>query len=544
MAVASTDRDAAAGTRRTRGRGEATTGPHILVVDDDDVARGALERLLRAEGFLISTAPDGEAALAEASRALPDVVLTDLEMPRIGGVELCKRLHEIDVDLPVIVMTALSDMESVLESLRVGAEDYLIKPLEYGAVLWCVKRALARRSAKREHEELYRTLNERLVLSSVREQEHAEAEAQHRAQLTALLENLSEGVTIADPSGRIVMMNGAARAILGVEDRSLLTVDALYSVEAHALDGRPLETEQRPLHRALRGERFKDYEVLLVRPNGERRHVVSTGTCVTDENGNVVMAIVMARDVTKLRTLEQQRDEYLGIISHDLRNPLNSILMCVSMLKQSLQEKRVTEQDLTLAERAERNVMRMTSMIEELTEATSLESKGGATHREACDMREIVTGAVDGMEDARGRRIIIETSDASSYVVLADAGQLERVVANLLTNALKYSADDALVTVRLACTGSDVELRVIDCGIGIAPESVRMLFDRYFRTTTGKARASGLGLGLYIARLIVEGHGGRIDVASEVGVGSTFTLTLPRYAVTSAHVLEAERAER
>src|SRR5580698_8620897 len=161
--------------------------PRILVVDDDDGTRRILEELLRHDGFETSTAPDGTSALSEARRELPDVVLTDLRMPAIHGAELCKLLHEVDADLPVIVMTAFSDMDAVIESLGVGAEDYLIKPLNYDAVLWCVKRAIARRTAKREQEELYRTLNERLVTSSVREQEHAEAEAQQNAQLHALL---------------------------------------------------------------------------------------------------------------------------------------------------------------------------------------------------------------------------------------------------------------------------------------------------------------------------------------------------------------------
>ena len=129
------------------------------------------------------------------------------------------------------------------------------------------------------------------------------------------------------------------------------------------------------------------------------------------------------------------------------------------------------------------------------------------------------------------RRIALETDGSSSYVVLADAPLLERVVANLLTNALKYSAEDAPVTARLARKESAVELDVIDHGIGIAPESVKMLFDRYYRTTEGEARAKGLGLGLYIARLIVEAHGGRIDVSSELGKGSTFRLILPSHAV-------------
>ncbi|HEX7667953.1 MAG TPA: ATP-binding protein [Polyangiaceae bacterium] len=510
---------------RTRDRAEATTHARVLVVDDDESTLRALESLLRAEGFTTSIAMDGAAALAEAMRALPDVVLTDLHMPRMDGLELCTRLHELDDDLPVIIMTAQADMQSVIESLRERAEDFLTKPVEFGAVLWRIERAVERRTATIEREEIRRTLNARLV-------EHAEAEAQHRAQLNALLANLSEGVVIANPSGRVVMINDAARVILGFEGKNP-TVDALNSLETRDLEDGCLGGEQRPLVRALGGESFTDYEVVHVTPTGDRRRVLSTGTNVRDRDGNVALVIVVFRDVTQQRQVEQQRAEYLALVSHDLRNPLNVVLTSLSFLKEPMDGNAGPSSRafrVHAAERAERNAKRMTTMLEELTESTSLESQGAPMRRAACELRNIVANVVDSMDDARGRRTTVETDGAPSYVVHADASRLERVVANFVTNALKYSAEGAPVTVRLAHQGRDAVLEVIDRGIGIAPESVNRLFERYYRTPGGRAHANGLGLGLYIARLIVEAHGGRIDVTSEVGKGSTFRLILPSHA--------------
>jgi signal transduction histidine kinase len=185
---------------------------------------------------------------------------------------------------------------------------------------------------------------------------------------------------------------------------------------------------------------------------------------------------------------------------------------------------------MQLAERGERNAKRMTAMLEDIAESSSLESHGVPLRRVACDLRSVVAEVVDSVDDARARRVTVETDDAPSYVVHADVSRLERVVANLVTNALKYSAEDAPVSVQLAREGGDVVLDVIDHGIGIAPESLKRLFERYYRAPGSTARASGLGLGLYIARLIVEAHGGRIDVSSQVGHGSTFRLVLPSYA--------------
>lgn len=527
MSVAGSDGCVVADDVATRRPREKETRTSVLVVDDDAAARSGLERLLRAEGFATRTASDGDAALAEARRALPDAVLTDLTMPNMGGAELCRRLHEIDRELPVIVMTGLTDMQAVVASLRAGAEDYLLKPLDYDVILWTLKRATARRAARREQDDLYRELNERLVLGALRDQEHAAAEARQRAQLNALLANLSEGVCVADQDGRILMFNDAARVLLGVGAETLPTVDALELHEFRDPFGKPLDREQGPLRRALRGDPFVDYAVVAVRPDGVQRHLATTGACVRDELGVVSLAIVVFRNVTELTRLERERGEYLALISHDLSNPLSSITLGASLLKRSIAAVSGRADELAIAERVHRNAGRMRTMIAELTEVAGFESQAAELRRDPCDLRKIVAGALDSIDDTRARRVTVEPGGGSSCVVLGDTSRLERVVANLLSNALKYSAEDAPVTIRVAGIGDEVELVVVDRGIGIAPEGVTKLFERYYRTPNGKFHASGLGLGLYITRLIVEAHGGRIEVSSELGKGSSFTLILP-----------------
>jgi PAS domain S-box-containing protein len=446
-------------------------------------------------------------------------------MPEVPGIELCRRLHELDRGLPVIVMTAHSDMQSAVDSLRAGAEDYLVKPLELDAVLWCAQRALKRRADRLAQDEVYRTLNEALVLSNVREHEQREAEARQRAQLNALLENLSEGVVIADANGELLIFNRAGRAILGLAD-SEHPAEEVRSLQAFDISEQALAAEQHPLARATSGEQFTDYEIVYALLHGERRRVTFTGTSVKDENGDIAMVILLFRDVTEMRRLEQQRDEYLALISHDLRNPLSTILMSVSNLKGALVRAGASA-GVRAAERAERNVKRMTVMLEDLSEATSLESQNAELRRETLDLGEVVAGVVEGMEVSDAQRVTIETDAAPPYRVLADRSRLERAVVNLLANALKYSGVDAPVKVRIAHEGNTTRLDVVDRGIGIEPASIDLLFNRYYRTAAGRTSASGSGLGLYIARLIAEAHGGHIEVSSEVGKGSEFRLVMP-----------------
>jgi signal transduction histidine kinase/DNA-binding response OmpR family regulator len=528
-------------------RCEAKGAPaRILFVDDDDATRCGVGALLREEGFLVDLATDGEQGLRIARERAPDVVVTDYRMPGMSGVDFCARLHEMDPDLPVILVTALRDPESVVLGMRAGAQDFLEKPLQPETVVATVLEALERRSARRlkraserparasepvpdVRDQLarvareLRNVNERLVVSSIREREQAEAESRERAQLAALLRNLNEGVLIAGADGRVRMVNAAARAALCEGDEPLETLEDVASLNVRTIDGAPMPLSARPLARALSGEDFKDYEVLRAGAARSTRRLSTSGTSVKDADGRVALAIVVLRDITELRRLERQREEYATLVSHDLRTPLGSIHLLAATLVRGAASSREEITDAAL--RIQANVARMNGMVQEILEASQLESRTLDLRFEPCDLRTVVAGIVARLDDVRRRRVSLEAADAP-FAVSADVRRLERAITNLIANALKYSPEDAPVTVELARDGASVVLRVIDRGVGIAREELPRLFDRYYRAP-GVKPIEGLGLGLYITSLLVQAHGGRIDADSAPGKGSAFTLVLP-----------------
>jgi PAS domain S-box-containing protein len=531
-------------SRKTGGSVSSSVGARakrILIVDDDRSVCAALSMAIAEDGYETMTASSGAAALDVAKKWLPDLIITDVMMPNMTGIELCRAVHELDPDLPVIITTGLEHSEAGLECLRAGAEDYLSKPIHLAAVSWSMRRALERLADKRERQllakhtdelcEQLQTANERLLVSSIRVRELAQTEMLKRAELNALLEGLGEGILIVDATGAVRMMNDAARSILGVESVPP-TSQALDAVLMFDLHGAQLTAEQHPVGRALRGDVFADYEVAYAAPDGQPRRVMATATNVKDKDGAVTSAIIILHDVTQLRRLEQQREEFSALTSHDLRNPLSVICLSAQLLHESLSEKQLIA-DVGNVTRIERNANEMVAMLEELTEVARLESQRPAPLRRSCDLSELAANVVARLDETSARRVTIETGDDSPSLVLADAAQLERCITNLVTNALKYSAKDAPVVLRFGRSAREVELDVVDHGIGIDPDCVKHVFDRYFRTVSGTRRAEGLGLGLYIVRLIVDAHGGRIDVASEVGKGSTFKLALPLDAATS-----------
>lgn len=500
----------------------------ILVVDDDPSTRHSVATVLRAEGFEVSTAHDGPSALTEARRALPDVVITDLSMPAMDGMQLCRHLRELDPDVTIIVVTGHAETSYAVASLRAGVEDFLTKPLDLDTLVHRLERTLERRQAKVALAmlmEQMRSTNERLVLSSIREQENAEVAELQRAQLSALLEKLSDGVIIAEPGGRVVMANRAAQEVLH-RGGPITDVRELHQLDILRPDGTSCPVADRPLPRALRGEVFEHCEILLrVRGSGDDvRRLVTSGTSVRGVDGSIALAIVVFRDVSELRKLERQRAEFIGLVTHDLRGPLNSILMSATLLKNMTQAKEVFD-PAPMIDRLTRNAQRMSGMITELVESAALESKRVELLKEPCDLREIVSRVVEDLDDASRQRIVLESAAAPARA-LAEPSKIERAIANLVTNALKYSPENAAVRITLGRRAEEIVLEVADHGIGITEAQQRRLFERYYRAPNGKHMV-GLGLGLYITGLLVEAHGGRMEVASEVGKGSVFTMFLP-----------------
>lgn len=216
--------------------------------------------------------------------------------------------------------------------------------------------------------------------------------------------------------------------------------------------------------------------------------------------------------------------ETVALISHDLRGPLEAIVFSAKVLRRSLEQHGLADEIRTV-DRVAANAERMNSMIAELLEAARPEAGSVSKPRVPCDLGELVVSVVERLDDASQARIAVD-AEVPPYALVGDPERLERAIANLLTNALKYSADERKVRVLLTRGESEVAVEVIDRGIGIAKENLPRLFDRFFRVATEK-RDGGLGLGLYIARLAAEAHGGRIVCTSEVGRGSSFRMILP-----------------
>jgi two-component system, NtrC family, sensor histidine kinase KinB len=338
-----------------------------------------------------------------------------------------------------------------------------------------------------------------------------ESEARYRR----IVETAGEGVWVLDADHNTVFVNRRLAEMLGCS--------------AEEMRGQPLLAYVAPeargaafTHLRRRGPGTqRDFQ--FRRPDGSTLWAILSTTAIVDSGGRYGGLLAMVTDITERKRAEQTRDEYLGLISHDLRQPLTVISGMAEWLYADLQRREMTR-EAGAAERILKSGQRMATMIKDLVESVRLESGNLELHKERTDLARLLRDTVDhlGSEKERVRLLAPETSRP----VLVDPARLERVVVNLLSNALKYSPAERPVTLSLVTRSAEVVVAVQDEGVGIPVAEQGHLFERFYRASTCQ-KSEGLGLGLYIARLIVEAHDGRVWVESEQGRGSTFFVALP-----------------
>ncbi|BDG05365.1 sensor histidine kinase [Anaeromyxobacter oryzae] len=348
------------------------------------------------------------------------------------------------------------------------------------------------------------------------------------AELDAVLAAIPAGVIVYDPEGRILRMNAAAEALMDYApgERNLPARERSPAFRLIGGDGRPLPVDATPVMRALRGETVpgETYARAPARQGGPTTWLTVSAAPVRDPAGNRVGAVAAVFDVTTEHGLLEMREDLLRMVSHDLRTPLHAVLMHAHLIR------RTTGVPERIAERADaivRTSERMAGMLQDLGEMVLLESGHLPLARVPVDLRSFLRDVLHRLAAPLPPDRIQLAIEDDVPLVDADPGRIERVVVNLLSNALKYSAPETPVEVSVASTaGGDVEIAVVDHGVGIPPEDVTRIFGRFYRVA-GARQPEGLGLGLYIARLIVEAHGGHVAVQSTPGRGSRFTVHLP-----------------
>jgi PAS domain S-box-containing protein len=368
------------------------------------------------------------------------------------------------------------------------------------------------------------------VLSRQRIEELAWDAAQRAGELETVIASIADGVMVTDADGRIILENDAARRLTG-RARSAVAFDLVTQVEAQNLrnaDGTPIPPHDLPLGRAVRGETVTD-QVLIVRrvDTGEDRFLICSSAPVRAGGDAITGAVAVFRDITEMKQLDQMKDEFISIAAHELRTPLTAIKGYAELL-----DRRLSAQDGREADRKSLGIIRkqterLSGLVNEMLDVSRIEGGRLELNSEPFDLTALVGEVVNNLRVSTTTHILSLAAEPA-IAVFGDTARIEQVLINLISNAITYSPEGGEIGVRAWTEGGRALVSVSDQGVGIAPEELSHLFDRFYRApSAGVMRSGGMGLGLYICQEIVTRHGGTIRVESSQGAGSIFTFTLP-----------------
>jgi len=348
-----------------------------------------------------------------------------------------------------------------------------------------------------------------------------ESESKERSRLASVLDAVQEGVLVVDREGVVESANPAAIMLLGAPGPfrpGLLLTNLTGSFEIHeaavycARAGVPRQAQVGLPDRSYPG------------PGGIRRLLDVTATPLGAQSGPG-RALVLISDITGIRAADTTRREFASNVSHELRTPIAAIKAAVETLQRGAAADPAARDDFL--RRVQEDADRMEALVSEMLELSRLESGQTPLHLAPLDAGRLIESVADRFKhQAAGAGLTIRTEPGGSAHVNADLRQLERVLSNLVGNAIKFTPTGGSITLSVQQSNGTVSLQVRDTGRGIAPEHLPHVFERFYKGDQPR-NEGGAGLGLAIARHIVQAHGGIITVESYPGLGALFTVSLP-----------------
>jgi PAS domain S-box-containing protein len=478
----------------------------LLIVDDNDLNRDMLSRRLARLGFETQTAGSGRAALDLIETDRFDLVLLDIMMPDLDGVEVLKSIRRAfsAQRLPVIMVTARDQSEDVVAALKCGANDYITKPIDFPAALARVQTQLARKQAD-------------------------DALQKHQAAMEAAI----DGMAILDESRHCRYVNAALVRLFGYSDASEL-IGKPWSL-LYGDESRRLEQEFVP---ALRQQGRWHGEAQGLRRDGSRFDQELSLAAI--DSGGFVCVV---RDITQRKWIEREllaarsvaeaasraKSDFLANMSHEIRTPMNGI---IGMTELALHTDLTPDQQdyLQVIKQSADSLLRV---LNDILDFSKIEAGKMELESIDFDLRDCLGDTVRALAVRAAEKqleLALHIPPAIPETLIGDPGRLRQVVVNLVGNAIKFTpAGEVVVDVQIETTSPEqIELHfsVRDTGIGISADKQKLIFDAFTQADTSTTREfGGSGLGLAVSSKLVALMGGRMWVESEIGRGSQFHFT-------------------
>jgi two-component system phosphate regulon sensor histidine kinase PhoR len=485
---------------------------HVLIVDDEQDIREGSERILTRMGFQVSKAANGKDALVTFQKEKPVIVLLDLKMPGMDGMDVLEQIHKIDDDTIVIVITGYATVETAIQAMKQGAYDFIPKPFEPDQLRLIVNRASEKirlkMAAAKLDQERQRTL---LDLGT------------EKSRIRTIIESLPNGVLVTNTLGQVVLMNPVFKQLLGFDNRlavgqsieSYLPDEGLCKLVMEISQGRHIDFEDIP-----------EYEFSI----SKDQHFMAKGRPVLGQKNECLGSVVTVVDITALKMVDLLKSEFVAKVSHELRSPLSTIHEQLAVVLGDMMDI-APETDQKILGRAKEKTHSLISLIGDLLDLSRIEEGIICKEPVPVQLDTLLKSIIEFLQDkakTKNQTLSLEVLDENLPELQADPLALESIFGNLITNAINYTPENGHIRITAEMAGINVRVTVTDNGFGIEAKHLDQIFERFYRVKNDQTRyITGTGLGLPIVKELVQTLGGFVEVESALGKGSTFTVLLP-----------------
>jgi two-component system phosphate regulon sensor histidine kinase PhoR len=500
----------------------------ILIVDDEADIALILKLQLEDAGYRTVTARDGVEALEVIGREVVTLVLLDIKMPRMDGMQVLERMQSSHQDVAVVMMTAHGSEDIAVEAMKKGALDYIGKPFSSEDVEQKVARAIQLNRSRQENIKLQRQLDD------------------ERKKLEAVLQGMADLLLAVDGQGRVITLNRKAEQLLGQGRTKLLGMQVEELIKADiAADQLPSRVVLRTAQPCL----DVSYNLLLGKA---QIPVLASAAPLMNAAGELIGSVEIIRDISMLKALEQEREDYVSMLSHDLKTPITAIVGSVDLVREGRLGP-VNDEQGEYLESAVESCAEMVEMIDTMLGVHKFEAGKMLMDFKAEEPLQLIQRTLSRYNAVAKRAQIRLIANVPTNLppIAVDRATFPRLLGNLLANSLKFTAEGGEIEVsaelledfstireripptsypseQLPEGGSFVRITVSDSGVGIAAKELETIFDRFVQAKSRRqGKSGGTGLGLTFCRKVMDAHHGYIWAESVVGQGSSFILLFP-----------------
>lgn len=499
----------------------------ILIVDDEPDIALILKLQLEDAGYHTTIARDGVEGLESVAREPFALVLLDIKMPRIDGLQMLERVQRSHPQVAVVMMTAHGSEDIAVQAMKNGAMDYIAKPFSTDDVLQKVERAIQLSKARRENAQLQRQLEE------------------ERQKMEAVLQGMADLLVAIDDKGRIITSNLKAEQVLQLSRAQLLDMpveDAL---------GADIPAEAIPCRIVLRtGKPCLDVSYTMLKDT-VAIPVSSSASPLLNAAGELIGSVEIIRDISALKALEQEKEDFVSMLSHDLKAPITAVVGSVDLVREGRLGP-VNPDQREYLESSMESCAEMVEMIDTLLGVHKFEAGKMLMHFKEEIPRQLIQRTLGRfLPVAKRAQVNLHAEIADDLpAISADRATFSRLLGNLISNALKFTpeageieiaaelvADPAKIQQRIPGSYQQglvenlpplLQITVRDTGEGIPEESLEGIFDRFVQARNRRTgKSSGTGLGLTFCRKVMDAHKGYIWAESVIGQGSLFIMLFP-----------------